>query len=199
MLARDGRGEMEVILQADFPTLGYVGDRVDVANGYARNFLIPRGIAVEASSRNERQIKHLLSAINVKKARLRGEAETLAKKLEGVNLEFKLRVGEGGKTFGSITTKDIEAAFKAQGFEILRKQIRQVEPFKKAGDYKVQVKLHSEVVASVGVRLALEGMVEKKEDQDSPKKGRGKRAAKKGGETEAAADASEGAADSAVE
>ncbi|NDC36996.1 MAG: 50S ribosomal protein L9 [Proteobacteria bacterium] len=171
---------MEVILQSDFPTLGYVGDRVEVANGYARNFLIPRGIAVEASSRNERQINHLLSAINVKKARLRGEAEGLAKRLEGVSLEFKLKVGEGGKTFGSITSKDIEAALKAQGFDILRKQIRQTEPFKKAGEYKVQVKLHSEVTATVSIKLALEGIVEKKEEGAPAKparKGRGKKAA----------------------
>lgn len=185
---------MEVILQADFPTLGYVGDRVDVANGYARNFLIPRGIAVEASSRNERQIKHLLSSINVKKARLRGEAEELAKKLEAVTLEFKLKVGEGGKTFGSITTKDLEAAFKAQGFDILRKQIRQTEPFKKAGEFKVQVKLHSEVSASVSVKLSLEGIVEKKDDAatgKAPRKPRGKKAA--------AAEAGEGEAPAAEE
>jgi large subunit ribosomal protein L9 len=189
---------MEVILQSDFPTLGYVGDRVNVANGYARNFLIPRGIAVEASSRNERQIKHLLSSINVKKARLRGEAEELAKRLEAVTLEFKLKVGEGGKTFGSITTKDLEAALKAKGFDILRKQIRQTEPFKKAGEYKVQIKLHSEVAATVGVKLALEGLVEKKEEAGTgkaPRKGRGKKA---DADEATAAPADEAAADAEI-
>ncbi len=180
---------MEVILQSDFPSLGYVGDRVNVANGYARNYLIPRGVAVEASSRNERQIKHLLSAINVKKARLRGEAEELSKKVEAVTVEFKLKVGEGGKTFGAITPKDIEAALKAQGFDILRKQIRLLEPLKKAGEYKVQVKLHSEVTASITAKLTLEGQLEKREDDGAPKKGRGKKAKKDGEEGSAEVDA----------
>ena len=192
---------MEVILQSDFPSLGYVGDRVNVANGYARNYLIPRGLAVEASSRNERQIKHLLSAINVKKARLRGEAEELSKKLEAVSLEFKLKVGEGGKTFGAITTKDIEAALKAQGFDILRKQIRLLEPLKKAGEYKVQVKLHSEVTCSISAKLALEGQLERKEDDGAAKKGR-KKAKKEGdveGEDGAAAAAETASADAGTE
>lgn len=180
---------MEVILQSDFPSLGYVGDRVNVANGYARNYLIPRGVAVEASSRNERQIKHLLSAINVKKARLRGEAEELSKKVGAVTVEFKLKVGEGGKTFGAITPKDIEAALKAQGFDILRKQIRLLEPLKKAGEYKVQVKLHSEVTASITAKLTLEGQLEKREDDGAPKKGRGKKAKKDGEEGSAEVEA----------
>src|ERR1700748_3672382 len=115
---------MEVILQSNFPTLGYVGDRVNVANGYARNYLIPRGIAVESSSKNDRQIAHLVASIDHKKAKLRSEAEEQAKKFESTVLEFKLKTGEAGKVFGSITSKDVESALKAKGFDVMRKQIK---------------------------------------------------------------------------
>ena len=181
---------MEVILQSNFPSLGYVGDRVNVANGYARNFLIPRGIAVEASSKNERQVKHIVAMIDRKKATLRSEAEELSKKFDAVTLEFKLKAGEGGKVFGAITAKDIESALKAQGFEIMRKQIRLTDTLKKAGESKVQIKLHSEVTSSITVRVGLEGQLEKKEEPKeveggAPKKARGR----KGGKKAAAADA----------
>lgn len=159
-------------MQSDFPTLGYVGDKVNVAKGYARNFLIPRGIAVESSSKNEHQIRHLLAGIDKKRARLRVDAEEFAKKLAAITLEFTLKVGEGGKTFGAITSKDIEAALKAKGLELLRKQIRLVEPLKKAGDYTVTCKLHSEVSGTVAIKMLLEGLHPKQEgDETKPKRG----------------------------
>jgi large subunit ribosomal protein L9 len=157
---------MEVILQENYPSLGYVGDRVRVRPGFARNFLIPRGIALEASVRNERMLQHRLSAVNAKKAKLRGEAEEYAKKLADVNLEFTIKHGEAGKAFGAITPKDLEAALQKLDFQVSRKQIRIAEPLKKVGEYKVAIKLHAEVSASVSVKLISEKKDSKPEDSE---------------------------------
>lgn len=142
---------MEVILQQNFPALGYVGDTVKVKPGYARNYLIPRGLAVEASSESQRYLKHVLSTISAKRLKLRSEAQSISERLEKVSLEFSIKLGAGGKSFGSISVRDIEAQLKEKGFELDRRQIRLLEPIRKAGEYKVQVKLHSEVHASVPV------------------------------------------------
>jgi large subunit ribosomal protein L9 len=147
---------MEVILQENFHALGYVGDLVKVKPGYARNFLIPRGIAVEASSRNERVLKHRLSSINAKKVKLRGEATEFAKRLEGVVLEFTLKVGSGGRSFGSVSSRDIEAQLKEKGFELDKRQIRLIEPIRRAGESSVQIKLHAEVSATIPVIVRAE-------------------------------------------
>lgn len=147
---------MEIILQEDFPQLGYVGDRFKVKAGFARNFLIPRGIAVAASSRQGDVIKHKVSIINLKKTRLKKVAEELAERLQAVSLEFVLKAGAGGKTFGSVTSRDIEAELLKKGFELDRKQIRLVESLKVAGEHKVEIKLHSEVVASVSIVIIAE-------------------------------------------
>lgn len=144
---------VEVILREDFPSLGYVGDKVSVRAGYARNFLLPRGIAVEAFSHNERMMRHQMSGIMSKRAKLKAEAVTLQGRLEGVELSFAVKIGSQGKLFGSITAKDIEAQLKEKGFAIDRKQIKLVEQMKKAGTYKVQVKLHAEVTASLSVKI----------------------------------------------
>lgn len=147
---------MEVILQENYPSLGYVGDRVMVKGGFARNFLIPRGIAVEASTRNERVLKHRMQHIMAKRIRMRGEAEALAKQLADVVLEFTLKTSESGKTFGSITSRDIETALKAKGFAIDRKQIRVTDALRKAGEFKASIKLHAEVNAPIGVKIVSE-------------------------------------------
>ena len=107
---------MNVILQSDFPSLGYVGDLVAVKPGYARNYLIPRGVAVEASSANARLLKHRMDGINAKKMKLKVEAEALAARMSVVTLEFMIKMGGGGRSFGAITVKDIDAARKAKGF-----------------------------------------------------------------------------------
>lgn len=168
---------MEVILQENFPSLGYVGDRVNVKGGFARNFLIPRGIAIEASSRNERVLKHRLQHVMAKRIRLKSEAEALGKQLAETSLEFTLKMGEAGKSFGSVTSRDVETALKAKGFEIDRKQIRLTDTLRKAGDFKVAIKLHAEVTISVPVKVISEtppaALVEGKE----ARRGRGKRKA----------------------
>ncbi|MFM1846773.1 MAG: ribosomal protein [Pseudomonadota bacterium] len=165
---------MNVILQSDFPSLGYVGDLVAVKPGYARNYLIPRGIAVEASSTNARLLKHRMDGINAKKMKLKVEAEALAQRLGVVTLDFTIKMGSGGRSFGAITVKDVDAALKTKGFELDKKQIKLLEPFKKPGEYKVNVKLHSEVTAFVNTKVVAE-VSEKKaaeEGEAKPKKSR---------------------------
>lgn len=147
---------MEVILQQDFPSLGYVGDRVAVRNGYARNYLIPRGIAVEAFSHNARLLNHRMAGIIAKRKRLKAEAEALASSLAKVELEFTLKQGAQGRSFGSITSKDIEVALKEKGFTIDRKQVKVTEQLRKAGTFTVEVKLHSEVVVPVTINVLAE-------------------------------------------
>jgi large subunit ribosomal protein L9 len=177
---------MEVILREDYISLGYIGDTVRVRRGFARNFLIPRGIAVEATSGNEKQLKHKLSAIVAKRIKKKAEAEAFAKVLGQVTVEFTIKVGAKGKSFGSVTTRDVEASLKALGYEVDRRQIRINETIKGPGVYTVDVKLHSEVTVPVQVKViavqppptaAAEGKAEK-----SKKKGR-----KKGEDVEAAA------------
>lgn len=169
---------MEVILREDYISLGYIGDTVRVRRGFARNFLIPRGIAVEATSGNEKQLKHKLSAIVSKRIKRKGEAEAFAKVLSQVTVEFTMKVGAKGKSFGSITTRDVEASLKALGYEVDRRQIRINETIKGPGAYSVDVKLHSEVTVPVQIKViavqstptaAAEGKAEK-----GKKKGRKK-------------------------
>jgi len=147
---------MEIILQQDFPALGYVGDTVKVKPGYARNFLIPRGLAVEASSINERLLKHRLTAINGKKVKLRAQAQEIVTRMQSVVLEFTLKIGAGGRSFGAVSARDVEVQLKEKGFELDRRQIKLLEPLRKAGEFKVQVKLHSEVSANIPVIVRAE-------------------------------------------
>jgi large subunit ribosomal protein L9 len=133
--------------------LGYIGDTVKVRRGFARNFLIPRGIAVEASSGNERQLKHKLSAIVAKRVKKKAEAEAFAKVLGQVTVEFTIKVGAKGKSFGAVTSRDVEASLKALGYAVDRRQIRINETIKGPGVYTADVKLHSEVTVPVQVKV----------------------------------------------
>lgn len=181
---------MEVILREDFAALGFIGDKVKVRSGYARNFLIPRGVALEARIDNESQIKHALTAINSKKVKLRGEAEKLSESLKSKNLVFTLKSGEKGKIFGSVTHKDIEAELNKSGFAVDRRRIRLAEPLKRAGSYTVDIRLHSEVTVSIPVEIKIELLEEKKEEEagkgegsERPRRGpRGRKAKRVDGE-----------------
>ena len=133
---------MEVILKEDYPSLGYVGDRIAVKPGFARNFLLPRGIATEAFSNNARLLKHRLDGINAKRNRLKAEATEVAKRYEGLTLEFKLKMAGQERTFGSITARDIELALKEKDLVVDRRQIKFGEAVKRVGTYQVQIKLH---------------------------------------------------------
>jgi large subunit ribosomal protein L9 len=189
---------MEVILKEDYISLGYIGDTVRVRRGFARNFLIPRGIAVEASTGNERQLKHKLSGIISKRIKKKAEAEAFAKVLGQITVELTLKVGAKGKSFGSVTSRDIESSLKALGYEVDRRQIRINETIKGPGAYTIDVKLHSEVVVPVNVKvIAAQPVVTASaegQEERGKKKGRKKSASKDvEGESEEASE-SEGSA-----
>lgn len=147
---------MEVILKEDFPQLGFTGDSVKVKPGFARNFLIPRGIAVVANTRQANIIKHEMQAINARKARLKELATEKKAQVEALALEFKLKAGEDGKIFGAITSQNIQESMKKEGVEIDRKQIKLSDSLKQEGDYTISIKLHSEVNADLKVSVGVE-------------------------------------------
>lgn len=175
---------MEVVLQEDFPALGYVGDKVKVRGGYARNFLLPRGIAVEATSPNAKYLRHRLTQILAKKAKLKAAADEEAKKYAELVLEFTLKIGEKGKSFGTVSIRDIELALEAKNLKVDRKQIRILEPIKSGGDHGVEIKLHSEVVIPVIARVTVERL-EKKAAAEGEGKGRRSRGRKKSKDSDA--------------
>jgi large subunit ribosomal protein L9 len=142
---------MKVILRQDFESLGEAGKVLNVKDGYARNFLIPRGIAYEASDRNLRffeQDKHRLEA---KKNREKKLAEALKAKLDGVSVTATVPVGEEDRVFGSVTAQDIADLLAAKNFEIDKRKIQLDDPIKALGFYEVPVKLHSEVQVVIKV------------------------------------------------
>ncbi|RME61949.1 MAG: 50S ribosomal protein L9 [Candidatus Dadabacteria bacterium] len=180
---------MEVILQKDYPSLGFVGERVKVKAGYARNFLIPKGIALEASSRRAKELEHKLAGILAKKRRLKAQAEELARRMsEGGALIFELKAGEKGKSFGAISARDISDRLRELGFEVERKQVKLSEPLKSGGIFKVPVKLHSEVEAELEVKVEVVVPKKGKEEEGKEEKAakgkrkKGKKAEAKGGE-----------------
>jgi len=164
---------MQIILREDYPSLGYVGDIVDVRPGYARNFLIPRGLASETNSRNARMLKHRMDQIRAKKLRFQKEAETKATQMQGMLLLFQLKIGEHGKSFGSVTTKDIHQELERLGHPFDKKQIKLAEPIKAGGEYKVSIQLHSEVVVELPVKVEAELVASK-----APSEKKGTRKAK---------------------
>ena len=147
---------MQVILKNDIPSLGNFGDTVKVANGYARNYLIPKGLGVEATKGNLKALEQQKEAWNRKKEKVVNEAATLKEKLEALSLTFTRKAGEDEKLFGSVTSMDIAAAIEERGFTLDRKKISLDEPIKKLGEVTVPVKLHQEVVADIKVSVVQE-------------------------------------------
>src|SRR5687768_6960656 len=133
---------MQVILQDNIENLGKVGDIVKVKPGYARNFLIPRGLAAEASTRNVSQLEHQKRAAEAKKGKIKADAEKLAKSFEAAKLVLSRQTGEDDKLFGSVTTMDIEAGLRALGLPVDRKSINLPEPIKTLGLHEVSIKVH---------------------------------------------------------
>lgn len=142
---------MEVILRAAVEKLGHPGDLVKVSAGYGRNFLIPRGIAVEATEGNKVRIGKERARLEVAENGRREAAQDQAKKLEEVSLTFSARVGEEGKLFGSVTSGDIAAQLELQGFHIEKRQIDLHEPIKALGVYRVPIRLHADVHPEIKV------------------------------------------------
>lgn len=142
---------MQVILKEDVKALGKMGDIVNVKDGYARNFLIPKGIAVEADSRNIKALEHNRRKIQELAKKQRAEAEKLASRLTALRIAIKAKAGEEEKLFGSVTAMDIADALKKEGFDIDKRKILLSEPIKRLGSYSVNVKVHPEFSAQINV------------------------------------------------
>ena len=148
---------MEVILKDDVVNLGNRGDLVKVADGYARNFLLPRKLALQATSANKAVVEQMKNAAARRSATEKALAEALAVKLEPIVLDFTRKSGEAGHLFGSVTSVDIAAELANQGFEVDHRKIQLAEPLKSLGDFTVAIKLHREVTAHVQVKVVGDG------------------------------------------
>jgi large subunit ribosomal protein L9 len=142
---------MEVILRQAVDNLGHTGDIVQVSAGFARNFLLPRGLAYEATQGNKKRLEQERSRLEAAEGERRGKAQELATKLEQVSLTFSARVGEEGKLFGSVTSADIATELEKQGLHVERRMIDLHEPIKSLGVYRVPVRLHADVKPEVRV------------------------------------------------
>jgi large subunit ribosomal protein L9 len=142
---------MKVILKEDVATLGHMGDVVEVAPGYARNFLIPRNKAFEATAKNLKTVEHQKKLLADETKRRTKEAETLATKINEASVTISVQVGEEEKLFGSVTNKDIGEALAKEGIEVDKHVILLEKPIKELGIFTVPVKLHSEVTANLKV------------------------------------------------
>ena len=147
---------MKVILMHDVEYLGDVGDVVEVADGYGRNYLLPRGLAIAATARNARQLAHEQRLRDNRIARARLEAATLAEQLQALQFSFTRKAGEEGKLFGSVTTMDIAEQLKAAGFTIDRRHIQLDQPLKSLGEFAVPVRLPAAVSADLKVTVVAE-------------------------------------------
>ena len=142
---------MKVILQENVDTLGRVGDVVNVADGYGRNYLLPRKKAILADERNVKLLTHQKLLAEHKKAKAVKESQTVQKRIEALTLSISRQAGENNKLYGSVTTMDIGDALRAEKIDIDRKMIHLEEPIKNLGMFTVDIKLHPEVVAHLKV------------------------------------------------
>jgi large subunit ribosomal protein L9 len=147
---------MEVILRDEIVNLGNRGDIVKVADGYARNFLLPRRLAFAATQGNKKIVEQERQAHVRREAKESGEAQDLAKLLSGVSVTLIQKAGEAEQLFGSVTVKDIADALQKQNFTIDRRKIHLDEPIKQLGQYKIAVKLYKDVTAEIEVNVVKE-------------------------------------------
>ncbi|CAN5659115.1 hypothetical protein BH24ACI3_BH24ACI3_11680 [soil metagenome] len=169
-----------ILLREDIESVGGRGDIVKVRAGYARNFLLPQGLATLATKGNVKQIEQERSALLKRAAEERSTAEAQKEQMSSIALTFERKAGEGGTLFGSVTSMDVAEALQSKGYEIDRRKISLKDPIKETGEYIVKVRLHREVMLEVPVEVVAEGGDEAEEKAD--KKGRKPKA-----ETEAVA------------
>lgn len=150
-----------ILLREDVDNLGGRGEIVKVKSGYARNFLLPRGVATLATKGNVKQIEQEREALLKKAAFEKSTAEAQAEQMGGISLSFTRKAGEGGTLFGSVTSMDIANAIQAKGYEIDRRRIQLKDTIKETGDYTVNVKLHRDVTVQIPVLVRAEGEAEK--------------------------------------
>ena len=158
----------KILLREDIENLGGRGEIVKVKAGYARNYLLPQGMATLATKGNVKQIVNERSALLKKAAGERATAEAQAEQMSSISLEFERKAGETGQLFGSVTSMDIADAIKAKGYEIDRRKIVLKDSIKETGDYTVNVKLHREVTLAVPVKVTPEGGAAAPETKAAP-------------------------------
>jgi large subunit ribosomal protein L9 len=151
---------MEVILKEDVPKLGNRGEVVKVAEGYGRNFLLPKKLAIEANSANKAVIDQMKAAAVRRSAKEKSEAEELAKQFDGLEVKFQRKSGENDQLFGSVTSGDIAEALEKKSFHIDRRKIQLHEPLKIVGEFTIPVKLHKDVTTHLKVVVEKEAATE---------------------------------------
>ncbi|WP_298267689.1 50S ribosomal protein L9 [Geobacter sp.] len=142
---------MKVILKENLDNLGHIGDIVKVAPGYARNYLIPRGFAIEATEKNAKALEHAKRQLEYKRNKVLEQAKAIVAKIEALTLTVAHQAGEEGKLFGAVTNMELADLLKAQGVDIERKKIVLAEPIKHVGEFTASVKVHPEVAATLKV------------------------------------------------
>src|SRR5688572_24293106 len=147
---------MEVILREHIDKLGSRGDVVKVADGYARNYLLPRKLALAVTEGNKRQIERERKIADVREAEEKQQAEAMAQRLEQAEIEIARRVGENNILYGSVTSADIAQALEAKGFQVDKRKITLAEPLKAIGEVTVPLKIHRDVTAQLKVRVVPE-------------------------------------------
>lgn len=147
---------MKVILTEDVASLGSIGAIVQVKNGYARNYLVPRALAVPANEGNQKELEHRQRILAAKSQRILEEIKAVAKKIEKLKLEIKKAVGEEDRIFGSVTSAEVAELIGAQGIQVSKKDVHFEEEIKKTGKYSVDIKLHSEVTAKIKIKVVAE-------------------------------------------
>jgi large subunit ribosomal protein L9 len=147
---------MEVILKEDVPKLGNRGEVVKVAEGYGRNFLLPKKLAIEASAANKAVIEQMKAAAVRRSAKEKSEAEALATQFDGLEVKFQRKSGENDQLFGSVTAGDIAEALEKKSFHIDRRKIQLHEPLKTIGEFTLPIKLHKDVTTHLKVVIEKE-------------------------------------------
>ena len=147
---------MKVILREDVKNLGDMGEVVNVSDGYARNFLLPKKFAVEANTKNLKEFEHNKKVIAERASKIKESVKSAAEKLAAVSLTIKAKTGEDDKLFGSVTNMNIADALASEGFDIDKKKIVMDEPIKRLGEYSVTIKLHPEISTQIKVQVVQE-------------------------------------------
>lgn len=175
---------MQIVLQKNVPHLGLVGDVVNVANGYYRNYLAPRDLAFLANPKSIKQVTHQKKIIEGKKAKQKDEALVIQSKMEATVIKLEHLAGQGDKLFGSITSQEIIASLQTSGFIVDRKVLVMEGPIKTLGDHTVGIKLHPEVTATIRLEVYRKAEDKKDEEAREPKKEKAPKVAKEEKEEE---------------
>jgi large subunit ribosomal protein L9 len=150
---------MKVILTEDVASLGSIGSIVTVKDGFARNYLIPRSIAVLANESNQKELNHRKRVLENKKNKILVEIRSLASKIEKLKFEVQKLVGDEGKIFGSVTTAEIADFYDNHGIKLSKKDIKLPDDMKKVGSYEASIKLHTEVTAKISIQITAQAPV----------------------------------------